>query len=98
MLIGAPRGTYPGGLALDDPLLRASDRTGLVYSCPIGLGSCEGVTGNRDVYIGPSINPNITNAIGATNGALFLFPQAYSEGRLFDQARKLMWIIIMRTA
>jgi hypothetical protein len=87
IIVGAPRGSYPGGLNLTDPEMRAVNRTGLVYSCPIGPGDCEGVRGDITRYIGGNVD--ITNGVQArvsmTNE---LFDQPISEGRLFDQARK----------
>ena len=64
--------------------------TGLVYSCPIGPGDCEGVTGNRDLYIGSGIPDDTTNHVLQLNVNDDFFPLALSEGRLFDQARKSM--------
>ena len=48
IIIGAPKGTYPGGLNLVDPGMPASSQTGLIFSCPVSPGSCEGVTGGTD--------------------------------------------------
>jgi len=42
--VGAPRGTYPGGLSLPT-LSSAENYTGLVYECPVGQGEC-GRVGN----------------------------------------------------
>lgn len=86
--IGAPRGSYPGGLNLTDPAEPASNRTGLVYSCPVGPGECEGVRGEISRYIGPDVTEDITNGfqnVRSQNRNLFIQPIA--EGRLFDQAR-----------
>ena len=91
VVIGAPRGSFPGGLSLEDPLEPAAMNTGLVYSCPIGPGDCEGVTGNRDLYIGSGILNDTTNhVLSISLGSDNFFPPALSEGRLFDQARKSM--------
>jgi integrin alpha 8 len=47
VIVGAPWGTFPGGLPLEDPGEAAVDRTGLVYSCPISPGEmCDPVHGN----------------------------------------------------
>ena len=73
---------------MTDPGLAASPRTGLVYSCPIGPGECEGVRGDTSRYIG--VNQDITNGVQTTgNRNQDLFIQPIAEGRLFDQARKL---------
>ena len=85
--MGAPRGTFPADL---EDLLPAVNQTGLVYNCPIGTGSCEGVRGNTAVYIGTNLD-DITNEVGDVPFRRDLFPQTYSEGRLFDQARKLIF-------
>lgn len=86
VIIGAPRGTYPGGLNLTDFELSAVDRTGLVYSCPIGPGDCEGVRGDTSRYIGGSVD--ITNGFqNRQSDTDELFDQPIAEGRLFDQAR-----------
>ncbi len=93
VLIGAPRGTYPGGLNLTDPGSPASPNTGLVYSCPVGQGQCEGVRGNTSRYIGQDLN--LTNGVQdvvSTSSDFFIQPIA--EGRLFDQARKYIRIYI----
>ena len=59
----------------------------MVYSCPV-LGKCEGVRGNISRYNDTENTAN--NRI--TDQLIFairsLYPQALSEGRLFDQARK----------
>jgi hypothetical protein len=64
IIVGAPNGTFPGGLTL--PGVDASEalnHTGLVYVCPITPGDCEALTGNgtgNDIrlfdYEGNSIN------------------------------------------
>ena len=76
-------GTFPGGLALTDPGQSAESQTGLVYSCPVQPGVCEGVQGNtsitdQDIDANRSTN---TDQELPTNGPVI-------EGRLFDQARK----------
>ena len=43
LIVGAPRGTYPGGLQ-DLPMLDPVPRGGLVYQCPIRPGNCSGLT------------------------------------------------------
>ena len=85
VIISAPRGTYPGGLNLSDLLLPAVEKTGLVYSCPIGPGDCEGIRGDTSRYFG---NSDFTNSIQNTpSRGRDIFIQAISEGRLFDQSR-----------
>ncbi len=42
--MGAPHGTYPGGLDL--PELDPAPRGGLVYQCSIRAGNCTGLTSN----------------------------------------------------
>ena len=37
--MGAPQGTYPGGLPLPADG-SAENNTGLVYECPVGRGGC----------------------------------------------------------
>ena len=55
VIVGAPRGTYPGGLALDDPGEPAENRTGLVYTCSVTPdGDCGPVLG--DDQTGEMIN------------------------------------------
>ena len=91
VIVGAPRGTFPGGLNLTDPELPAIDRTGLVYSCPVGIGDCEGVRGDTDRYIGAGVSVDITNGFQTEPMSAVsrdLFTQAIAEGRLFDQARE----------
>lgn len=52
IIIGAPQGTYPGGVD-GLPELIPEERTGLVYQCPIlSPGNCVGLvdaTGNDNV-------------------------------------------------
>ena len=90
VIVGAPHGSYPGGLNLTDPEDPASPNTGLVYSCPLE-GACEGVRGNTSFYLGGNVA--ITNGVQGrfgmptTTSSVFFLP-AISEGRLFDQARK----------
>ena len=74
---------------MSDPFLPAQNRTGLVYNCPVGQGQCVGIRGDLSRYIG---NENDANGRVAsfTTSIKQLYPQAISEGRLFDQARKLL--------
>ena len=45
LIVGAPAGTYPGGLTGLEP--RAPETlTGLVYQCPVSAGDCTGVISN----------------------------------------------------
>ena len=45
IIVGAPRGTYPGGLSLPENGM-AENQTGLIYDCPIQLGDCNGLFGS----------------------------------------------------
>ena len=66
----------------------ASPRTGLVYSCPVGPGECEGVRGDTTRYVGPGLD-DITNGFqNSLSETRDLFQQQIAEGRLFDQARE----------
>lgn len=48
MIIGAPQGTYPGGLT-DLPPLMPENVTGLIYECPLSTpGSCGGLIGSSN--------------------------------------------------
>lgn len=73
---------------MDDPGEPATIETGLVYSCPIGPGTCEGVRGDTNDYIGGNINNTNGIQISLTTLGDSLFTDQISEGRLFDQARK----------
>ena len=75
IIIGAPKGTYPGGLDLADPGLPASNQSGLIFSCPISPGLCEGVTGDPATFDLPGVTVDDDDGVG--------------EGRLFDHRRKL---------
>ena len=87
IIVGAPMGTFPGGLPLLDPGQRAENQTGLVYSCPVQPGVCEGVQGNMSIYAG---NPD-----GGTGAEVDLPDNgAVIEGRLFDQARKSICMFV----
>ena len=44
--MGAPRGTYPGGLMSLPDNGTAENQTGLIYNCPIQPGDCDGLFGN----------------------------------------------------
>ena len=82
IIVGAPMGTFPGGLPLTDPGQSAENQTGLVYSCPVQPGVCEGVQGDTSITaqdIDANMDPNINQL--PTSGPVI-------EGRLFDQARK----------
>lgn len=94
-MIGAPKGTFPGGLDIVDPLLPAENNTGLIYQCQLGNDVCEGVRGDVDLYIGDSITDDITNAVESYSfDSNNYFPAAISEGRLFDQARKCVCMYV----
>lgn len=88
--MGAPRGTFPGGLPITDFLNSGApeDQTGLVYSCPVAPAPCGGVRGNTAVYENDVNAVDNDAAIGNTRITIDNFPQAYVEGRLFDQARE----------
>ena len=64
-----------------------------MYSCPVTPGGCEGVRGNTSRYL--------TDQASADNNASFAntqartLPQEYVEGRLFDQARRLILYVTM---
>ena len=79
---------------MSDPFLPAENRTGLVYSCPVGQGQCVGVRGNLSIYIGNENNAN-GRVTSFTTTVKALYPQAISEGRLFDQARKLLVFLMI---
>ena len=42
IVVGAPKGTYPGGLSLNAPKFAFPpvNETGLVYQCPVSPGEC----------------------------------------------------------
>ena len=82
IIVGAPMGTFPGGLPLTDPGQPAENQTGLVYSCPVQPGVCEGVQGDTSITA-QDIDANMATVFNnlPTNGPVI-------EGRLFDQARK----------
>ena len=85
IIVGAPFGTFPGGLSLSSiPGEVAESRTGLVYSCPVKPGICEGVRGNTSIHVG------IASSLPARDLPIGDLPDdgAFIEGRLFDQARK----------
>ncbi|XP_064401213.1 integrin alpha-IIb-like [Halichondria panicea] len=83
LIVGAPWGTFNGGLSLTDPFLPRQDRTGLVYSCPLTPGACEGVRGNTSSYID---NELLANNMGSVQLGTDVPPDEFCEGRLFDQA------------
>lgn len=85
LIVGAPHGTYPGGLSsITDPGAERVVQTGLVYTCPILPGSCEGIRGDTTVYLN---NPAARDNDASLSGSQLIdYPQSYIEGRLFDQA------------
>jgi len=85
IIIGAPNGTFPGGLPLNDPGQMAENQTGLVYSCPVLPGECEGIQGNLSLYINSPDNDMSEFELQAPLDI---------EGRLFDQARKIDMLAI----
>lgn len=75
---------------MTDPFQLASFQTGLVYSCSIDTGDCEGVRGDTSFYVGMDTSKFITNGIvNMATRKSDLFSRPFAEGRLFDQARKL---------
>ena len=87
IIVGAPSGTFPGGLGFNDPGAQRAERSGLVYTCPIQPGTCDGVRGDTTRYLGvPDAQDNNANLV--PDQRLQNYPQSYIEGRLFDQARK----------
>ncbi len=90
IVIGAPKGTFPGGLSLSNVELPPANRTGLVFSCSLeGQDACVGVRGDTTLYIGGNVSPDTTNHIQPIGGDVSdFFTPAVSEGRLFDEARK----------
>ena len=81
-------GTFPGGLPLSDPGQPAENQTGLVYSCPVQPGVCEGVQGDTSITardIDADMDPNTERRL-PNNGPVI-------EGRLFDQARKKLSVM-----
>lgn len=84
---------------MTDPFQLASFQTGLVYSCSIDTGDCEGVRGDTSFYVGMDTSKFITDGIvnmATRNSDLFSRP--FAEGRLFDQARKLNCCITSQSA
>jgi len=59
----------------------AESQTGLVYSCPVVPGECEGIQGDLSLYIN---SPDSNMSMGTLTAPLD------TEGRLFDQARKIL--------
>ena len=93
IIVGAPSGTFPGGLSLGDPGAPRAERSGLVYACPVQPGTCDGIRGDTTRYLGvPHARDNNPCVDGLT---LRTFPQSYIEGRLFDQARKPFYICLV---
>jgi len=45
IIVGAPKGTFPGGLNVGAPGSNSALRTGLVYQCPVSPSTCTGVFG-----------------------------------------------------
>ena len=82
-MVGAPRGTFPGGLNLSDPDSPAVPHTGLLYSCSIlpDLDTpCDGVRGDEDTLTA-YLNTTYDNS---DNDLL------NPGGRLFDQRRNIV--------
>ena len=93
IIVGAPSGTFPGGLNLDDPGMPRAERSGLVYACPVQPGTCAGVRGDTTRYLGAP--DAVDNNPCVDDLTLTTFPQSYIEGRLFDQARKPFYICLV---
>ena len=89
IIVGAPRGTFPGGLSYEDPGARRVEQTGLVYSCPVLPGTCDGVRGDTTRYLSNTSALDNNGGLGPNMDRPIEFPQNFVEGRLFDQARKL---------
>ena len=79
VVVGAPVGTYPGGLSLSDPGKPAVNRTGLIYDCS--------VIPNRDEPCGPVLGDDVTDT--TVNGLDLTVDNDLlsAGGRLFDHRR-----------
>ena len=74
-----------------DPGAPRAERSGLIYTCPVQPGTCDGVRGDTSRYLDvPHARDNNPCVDGLT---LRNFPQSYIEGRLFDQARKPFYTV-----
>ena len=94
IIVGAPSGTFPGGLSYEDLGAPRAERSGLVYTCPIQPGTCDGVRGDTTRYLGvPDALDNDASLVLDQN--VGNYPQSYIEGRLFDQARKPFCIFVL---
>ena len=89
VIIGAPLGTFPGGLGYPDDFEARENATGLVYNCPVSPGGCVGVRGDTTAYLGSADVANGVNRVSTNNPSL---AGINTEGRLFDQARKYWWM------
>ena len=69
------------------------EQTGLVYNCPVAPGQCGGVTGDISVYSNDALaydnDASIENRFDITDTNI---PQSFDEGKLFDQARKSLFL------
>ena len=73
IIVGAPKGTFPGGLDLIDHGQPAINRTGLVYACSITPQTmCQAVLGDESLF---------QNGDQINNDGL------HGAGRLFDHRR-----------
>ena len=73
IIVGAPKGTFPGGLDLTDRGQPAINRTGLVYACSITPQTmCDAVLGDENLF---------QNGDQIDNDGL------HGAGRLFDHRR-----------
>lgn len=75
---------------MSDPGSSATVNTGLVYSCPLGPGDCAPVTGDTTRYVGGDIDITDGYQPVVNSDLTAIYSQEISEGRLFDQARKLV--------
>ena len=82
VVVGAPVGTYPGGLSLSDPGKPAVNRTGLVYDCSVIPNRCGPVLGD-DVAGTTVMTDTNVNGLDLTVDNDFLS----AGGRLFDHRR-----------
>lgn len=70
--MGAPTGTFPGGLPLEDRNASALEKTGLLYHCSLV---------DRDPLCGPVLGDDDIALADDDNDGL------HGAGRLFDQRR-----------
>jgi len=81
MIVGAPHGTFPGGIPgmTLSPNSNPQNFTGLVYQCPVSPGECGPIgRGGLPVFDG-GMDKRQAPALDAASGV-----------RLFDDQRKLL--------